>query len=272
MSGCGGRLRGDQMNSERWRRDRRSLGLPLSDLDLTPTRVETAHAPRYDLSHPLCRAVWHDQWVILSGDNPDAAPSGGTRSASRKPDADESVAIARAQAGDPRAFEQLVRRYQQSIYAVTLRILSDPDEAEDAAQNAFVSAWRELPKFRSDAKFSTWLYRIATNQALNQARARGRQAIPADSDLLEARSQRDSISPGHTSDPATHAEQAALFDAVRAALASLPEPLRVCWLLREIQECPYQDIADITQVSLDTARGRIYRARLQLAEAMSAWR
>ena len=155
---------------------------------------------------------------------------------------------------------------------MALRILSDPDEAEDAAQNAFVSAWRRLPEFRSDAKFSTWLYRIVTNQALNQARARSRQATPADGEVLETGGQREWTSTGSTTDPEKHAEQTALLEAVHAALAQLPEPLRVCWLLREIQECPYQDIADITQVSLDTARGRIYRARLQLAEAMSAWR
>lgn len=189
-----------------------------------------------------------------------------------KPAVDESVIIARAQTGDPRAFELLVRRYQQSIYAVALQILSDPDEAEDTAQNAFVAAWRRLPEFRSDAKFSTWLYRIVTNQALNQARTRSRRATPADDEILQTGGRHDWVSTGATTDPEAHAQHLALIAAVNAALAALPEDLRVRWLLREIQECPYQDIADITNVSLDTARGRIYRARLQLAEAMKSWR
>lgn len=202
--------------------------------------------------------------------DPPAAPP-GPRSAADKPELDESVVVQRAQQGDPRAFEVLVRRYQAQIYAVALRLLSDPDEAEDAAQNAFVAAWRRLPEFRGDAKFSTWLYRIVTNQSLNQARSRSRQARPADAEALESNAV-GWVSTAPSADPEEHAERTAMLAAVGAALAALPEELRVCWLLRELEGCAYQDIADITEVSLDTARGRIYRARLRLAEAMSPWR
>ena len=195
----------------------------------------------------------------------------GDRVAGDKPELDESVIVARAQQGDPHAFEILVRRYQVRIYAVALRVLTDPDEAEDAAQNAFITAWRRLPEFRGEAKFSSWLYRIVTNQALNQARSRSRQAKPADSEALEANAI-GWVSTSSSADPAMSAERSAMLEAIEVALAELPVALRVCWLLREIEGCPYQDIADITKVSLDTARGRIYRARLQLAEAMKSWR
>ncbi|MDQ2845436.1 MAG: sigma-70 family RNA polymerase sigma factor [Actinomycetota bacterium] len=192
--------------------------------------------------------------------------------ASRKPAVDELVIIARAQQGDPRAFETLVLRYQQQMYAVALRILADPDDAEDAAQNAFIAAWRQLPEFRLDSKFSSWMYRIVTNRALNQVRARTRRATPVQTTDLELHADGSWRSSSSAVDPEQHAERVAMIDAIRRALAGLPEELRLCWLLREVEQCPYQDIADITRVSLDTARGRIYRARLRLAEAMKSWR
>ncbi|MET3807798.1 RNA polymerase sigma-70 factor (ECF subfamily) [Nakamurella sp. UYEF19] len=207
--------------------------------------------------------------IELSGGN--VPVPAGDESHPGKPEVDESVLVLRAQKGDPRAFETLVRRYQQTMYAVALRILSDPDEAEDAAQNAFVAAWRRLPEFRQDAKFSSWMYRIVTNQALNQARGRQRQAQPMSGEDLESAANGGWLAAAPV-DPEQQAEQSELLAAVHQALASLPEELRVCWLLREIEECPYQDVADITGVSLYTARGRIYRARLRLAEAMSSWR
>lgn len=183
---------------------------------------------------------------------------------------DESVIVARAQNGDPRAFESLVRTHQNAMYGVALRILSNPDDAEDVTQNAFVTAWRRLPEFRSDSKFSTWMYRIVSNLALNAARDRSRRAESTD-DIEAVGEHGRWLQPAPT-DPQQVAEQSALMDAVRAALDGLPADLRLCWLLREVERCSYQEVAEITEVGLDTARGRIYRARLQLAEAMSSWR
>lgn len=203
-----------------------------------------------------------------SGDLDGAVP----RQAARRT-IDDAVLVARAQNGNPRAFETLVRRHQNAMYGVALRILSNPDDAEDVAQNAFVTAWRRLPEFRSEAKFSTWMYRIVSNLALNAARDRHRRAIPSDD--LENVGGRDGSwmhRPSGGDDPEQHAQHTALMDAVRAALDDLPTELRLCWQLREIERCTYQEVADITKVSLDAARGRIYRARLRLAEAMSSWR
>lgn len=188
-----------------------------------------------------------------------------------KPLVGDDVLVLRTQDGDPQAFEQLVRRYQQPMYAVAVRLLGDPDEAEDATQNAFIAAWRRLPEFRLDSKFSTWLYRIVTNHALNQVRSRNRNAQPADNDTLDAPTAVWNSTSAAT-DPAQQAQRTALIAAVQAALAALPTQLRLCWLLREIHERTYQEVADITNVSLDTARGRIFRARQRLAEAMASWR
>lgn len=118
------------------------------------------------------------------------------------------------------------------------------------------------------------MYRIVSNQALNAARSRSRRRpTPLEAEALSERADAGWLTGrATTGDPSASAEHTALLDAVRAALDALPESLRLCWLLREIENYSYQDIADITSVSLDAARGRLYRARLQLAEAMTAWR
>lgn len=181
---------------------------------------------------------------------------------------EEVVLVVRAAEGDPRAFEQLLRRHQQTMYTVALRILNHPDDAEDVTQNAFVAVWRRLPEFRRQAKFSTWLYRIVTNHALNVLRSRSRTGTQTDLAALLGSAEPVTSQPG----PAQHAESSALLRDLRTALAGLPDELRVCWLLREVENKSYEEVAAIAGVSLDTARGRVYRARHRLAEAMAAWR
>ena len=203
--------------------------------------------------------------------SPDADGVPPTEGSVVRRELDDAVLVARARNGDPRAFEMLVRRHQNAMYGVALRVVGNPDDAEDVAQNAFVTAWRKLPEFRAESTFSTWMYRIVSNLALNAARDRSRRATPAED--LETTTTAPRWSAGSTpADPAQEAETLALLEAARAALDRLPADLRLCWLLREMENCSYQEVADIAKVSLDTARGRIYRARLQLAEAMSPWR
>jgi RNA polymerase sigma-70 factor, ECF subfamily len=209
----------------------------------------------------LVTAGWQHVPVPTRPPPPTSAPS-------RAP-LGEDVLTDRARDGDARAFEELVRRHQQAMYAVALRILADPDDAEDATQNALIAAWRQLPAFRAQARFSTWMYRIVTNHALNQLRRRAaRSETSLDAVELEPGQQPVAWS----DDPYRHSETSALMADLRAALAALPEPQRVCWLLREVDNCTYREVATITATSLDTVRGRIYRARQQLAEAMASWR
>lgn len=188
--------------------------------------------------------------------------------ASRRPRLDERVLVVRAQEGDPRAFEQLVRRHQQSMFAVALRIVANRADAEDATQNAFLAVWRRLPDFHHDATFSTWLYRVITNHALNQVRSRARTDGQLDMDSLRCGLQPVASDP----DPQQYGQASALVRDLRAALAALPDELRVCWLLREVDNCSYEDVAAIAGISPGTARGRIYRARRRLAGAMVSWR
>lgn len=185
-----------------------------------------------------------------------------------RPELTDDVLVARAAAGDPRAFERLVRRHQQQMYVVALRITENRDDAEDATQNAFVAAWRRLPEFRRDAKFSTWLYRIVTNHALNQVRSRKRSDQQSDIAALLDADQPASTEPG----PQDQAEGNALLRDLRTAIAALPPDLRTCWYAREVDGYSYLEVAAIAGVSFDVVRGRIYRARLKLAEDLKAWR
>jgi RNA polymerase sigma-70 factor (ECF subfamily) len=174
----------------------------------------------------------------------------------------DAVLAARARDGDVLAFEQLVRRHQAAMYAVAVRILVNRHDAQDATQSAFITAWRRLPQYHGRAEFSTWLYRIVTNQALNLLRARWRAPEPT-----------GDVEPApRGADPYRHTQARALLDDLRTALAALPDELRVCWILREVDGCSYQQVATLAGISVDTARGRIYRARRQLAERMAAWR
>lgn len=182
---------------------------------------------------------------------------------------DEAALVVRARAGDARAFAQLAQQHQRAMYAVALRILGNPSDAEDATQNGFLSAWRRLPQFRSDSKFSTWLFRIVANRAVDELRRRSRGAGPC-VDLAGLGATRQPVASGV--DPYQRSETSALLADLRAALAGLPEDLRVCWLLREVDDCSYEEVATIAGVGLDTARGRTYRARRRLAEAMASWR
>jgi len=180
-------------------------------------------------------------------------------------DLGEAVLVARARDGDPRCFEVLLRRHQQSLYALAVRLLDDRIEAQDAVQDAFILAWRKLPAFRGEAKFSTWLYRIVTNQCLSRLR-RGRQQQP-----LPEREKQHLVAPEDLS-PQAYVEHAALAAALSAAVAALPDDLRLAWLLREAEHRSYEEVAAITGTRVSTIRGRIARARARLADSLAEWR
>ncbi|MFJ9888932.1 RNA polymerase sigma factor [Streptomyces sp. NPDC091287] len=194
-------------------------------------------------------------------------PGDGNQLTERAPDAapsDEALLVVRAGEGDEQAFEVLVRRHGPVMLQLATRVLGDRADAEDAVQDAFVSAWRKLPEFRRDASFHTWLYRIVTNRCLNRLRAR-RPAADLDSVPEQA-------APEYQASPARAVESRAAVDALAEAMASLSPEQRVCWVLREMQGLSYESIAGTVGISLQAVRGRVFRARRSLTEAMSAWR
>jgi RNA polymerase sigma-70 factor, ECF subfamily len=187
---------------------------------------------------------------------------------SRLADLTDDELVQRAQSGNSRAFELLLRRHQRAMFGTSLRLLSRSSDAEDAVQEAFIASWRRLPEFRSDAQFSTWLYRIVMNRSLNELR-RHQPTEVLEPDGQVAGTDEFLIDTGS---PDRQVEHSAMMDALQAALVKLPESLRVCWLLREVDHRSYQEIADIVGVPEPTVRGRIFRARANLAEAMTEWR
>lgn len=178
------------------------------------------------------------------------------------PEVDDATLVVRAQERDPVAFELLVRRYQHRLYRLAVQLLGDHDEAEDVVQEAFISAWRQLPGFRGEAAFFSWMYRIVTNRCLNTTRSR-RPTVPLEQLGQAPAWEKDS--------PEQAAAGSDLRVALQQALAGLPAGLRVCWVLREVDGLSYPQIADVVGASPDTVRGRIYRARTRLAEVMRPW-
>lgn len=177
---------------------------------------------------------------------------------------DDALLAVRAAEGDEEAFENLVRRHSLAMLRLASQLLGNKAEAEDAVQEAFVSAWRKLPEFRGEAGFATWLHRIVTNRCLNTLRSR---RTATDIDELP-----DQAAPDHQSSPERAAESQAAVHALGKAMAVLSPEQRACWILREIETMPYETIAETVGISQEAVRARVFRARRSLTEAMSAWR
>lgn len=178
---------------------------------------------------------------------------------------DEASAVARAQDGDLEAFEALVDRYQAPIFRLAMRVLRDRSQAEDVAQDTFVAAWRKLPTLIEPAAFKGWLYQVATRRSLDLLRRR-RPQQPLDEDQAA-----DPVLAA-VHDPADSAVRNAELEDFRRVLAELPEDLRTCWMLKELDGLSYDEIGGAVGVHPSTVRGRIARARRQLAERMQPWR
>jgi RNA polymerase sigma-70 factor (ECF subfamily) len=177
------------------------------------------------------------------------------------PPADEAFLVRAARRGDLDAFGELMRRHEQPTYRLALRMLGSAAEAEDAAQDAFLRAWRSLPKFEGSSSFSTWLYRITTNRCLNIIAARR----PSETlDETRAGDRRD--------DPATRAQQREELSALTASIGRLPAEQRAALVLREFEGLSYDEVADVLQISLAAVKGRIHRARAQIAVDLAGFR
>ena len=188
----------------------------------------------------------------------ESAPAGPAAPAAGE--LDEATLVVRAQEGDVRAFEELARRHQAGLYRLAVRVMGDPTEAEDALQEALLDAWRRIERFRGESAFSTWMYRVVTNRCLGMLRRR--RPVPVDRVA-------ESAAPDS---PERSAEVDAGLAALGQELRTLRADLRVCWVLRELEGLGYAEIAQITGASEDAVRGRIHRARVQLAGVMRPWR
>lgn len=167
-----------------------------------------------------------------------------------------ALLVKRAQRGDGAAVDALLRAHYDTIRAICHRIVVNRDDAEDATQNALINIVRALPGFDGRSAFTTWIYRVATNAALDEVRRIRRRPVPMDDE-----SRIDSASAD-----GTNAVDARLD--VGAALSQLAEDHRVALVLRHVADLEYEEIAIILDVPVGTVRSRLSRARAQLGEAM----
>jgi RNA polymerase sigma-70 factor (ECF subfamily) len=163
---------------------------------------------------------------------------------------------------DPEAFGEIVRRWERKIFALCFGMLGREDDASDAAQETFVAAYRNLGKFRGEAKVSSWLHRIAVNQCLTTKR---RQKTRAEDFITddEGVEERTFIAAPHHS-PARTTEKTERLTLVRQAVGALPTDLRQVIVMKEFEEMTFQEISDTLEVPLSTVKSRLYTALKQL--------
>ena len=169
--------------------------------------------------------------------------------------------VRRVKKGDRDAFDLLFSRYQHKILNLVSRYLRDPQDVEDVAQEAFIKAFRALPRFRGESAFYTWLYRIAINTAKNHLVARSRRPPGTDVDVEDAEyfDGNDALRESESPEAALARDQ--LSAEIDLAIAGLPDDLRSAVTLREFDGLSYEQIAEIMDCPVGTVRSRIFRAR-----------
>ncbi len=177
--------------------------------------------------------------------------------------------VERAQAGDKRAFDLLMLKYQQKVAGLIARYLRDPNEVQDVAQEAFIKAYRALGGFRGESAFYTWLYRIAINAAKNHLASRGRRPPRDDMEMEVAEQLESGGRLREMGTPENHLLSEEIGQTVQQALEELPEDLRTAIVLREIEGLSYEEIAVAMDCPIGTVRSRIFRARDAIDKRLS---
>ncbi len=181
-------------------------------------------------------------------------------------EADDRTLCARVAKGEDAAFETLVVRHQHRVYAFCLRLLGDPAEAEDVAQDVFLTVYKNADTFRGESAFTTWLFRIAKNQSLNRIKyleRRGRSMRRSIDELSDERMMRIDDGGDRRPDALIEGDQTAAL--VQQAIATLGEEHRVVVVLRDVEDLSYEEISEITGLPIGTVKSRIHRGRSALA-------
>lgn len=180
--------------------------------------------------------------------------------------ADEAELVARARCGDQEAFSVLVVQHQRQVYLLALRMLGDPDEASEATQEVFLAAWQGLSGFRCEARFSTWLYRIAYHYCLKMSEAR-RRAFAVRAELV-AQSALESRPEHLLSCEHAQVAESVIRETVRMEIANLPAKYRAVLVLRHLQELSYEEMAEVLRMPIGTVKTQLFRARSLLKERL----
>ncbi len=171
---------------------------------------------------------------------------------------DERTIVEQAKKGDPAAFEELVRRYQNSVYRLALRMCGNAHDAEEVAQEAFLAAWRGLPSFRGESKFSSWLYQLTSNAAVDFLRRekRHRNTTPVE--------EQSELAAEGT--PQEDAEAGEVRESLHKALLCLTPEHRQILLLRQMEQLSYEEIGKMLRLESGTVKSRLNRAKKQLRQ------
>jgi len=178
------------------------------------------------------------------------------------PTGDEDLLVARAREGDRDAFEELIRRHADRLYAVVLRFLGDSELAQEATQDAFLRAWRGIERFQGRSRFFTWLYRIGINEAKRRAAREPTERMVSieEEPILEA--------PDWSQAPDTRMEQDDLRRALENSIRALPFEYRAPVILRDVEGLSTRDAAEVMELSEAAFKSRLHRARLVLRRAL----
>jgi RNA polymerase sigma-70 factor (ECF subfamily) len=212
---------------------------------------------------------------------PDDAGAGDPGPGDAEPEAgrpDDRPLVERAQAGDRRAFQELVERYQHRVYMVAFGMLRDREDALDITQEAFIRVHRYLPEFKGSASFYTWLYRIVVNLCIDAKRRGGHEAEAAAGSRAGSRTVEDLPAgadaggrPPVIDDPETGMERKELARALGQALEGLSPNHRAVILLREVDGLSYKEMARVMKCSQGTIMSRLFHARKRMQDALSRW-
>ncbi len=180
--------------------------------------------------------------------------------------------VRRVQAGEQKAFDLLVRKYQNRVLQLVYRFVKDHDEAQDVAQEAFIKAYRAIGKFRGDSAFYTWLYRISVNTAKNYLMAQKRRPPRTDVDANDPEQFTTPAPLRELATPENEAFSDELQVIIADVVAKLPDDLRMALELRELEGLSYMEIAEVMDCPVGTVRSRIFRARESVDEVLSDYR
>ncbi len=182
-------------------------------------------------------------------------------------EADDALLVARAQAGDVRAYDDLVTRHRGRVYAMIRNMIHHEADAWDLAQEVFIKAWHALPRFEAKARFSTWLFRITHNVVCDFTRKRKVESVGEFNDEIFGRDRIDplaSTAPSEVESPDASLAHGELRAKIESALAKLSEEHREAVLLKDVQGLSYKEIADAMGCSLGTVMSRLFYARQKL--------
>lgn len=183
----------------------------------------------------------------------------------------DTVLVDRVKQGSAEAFEELVRRYEHKVYNITYRMLSNPEDAREAQQEAFLRAYRFLPKFEAKSSFYTWLYRIATNVSLTKLRRRKEpRTVSLDEPLGEDGSGSLEI-PDDIHTPETEFKRRRLKDAIQKAVDELPPDYKPVVVLRDMEGMPNEEVSESLGISVPAVKSRLHRGRMMLRERLAKY-